>query len=127
MSALQILRDILSMRGANPPFVFTSIKLVRSCFSSLDGSARPGEELTFRLGHEGDGAERLNGHLFDEVTGDLIARLASAHVRMERGAILCTFTLPDAMTAQRVCLLIEGQRAGCEPGGCEMSLSIIHS
>lgn len=125
MSALQILRDILSMRGGNPPFIFTSIKLVRPGFSSLDGSVRPGEELTFRLGYEGDGAERLNGYLFDDTTGHLLARLASEHVRMERGAILCTFTLPNPMTAQRVCLLIEGQRAGCEPGGCEMSFSII--
>ena len=124
MSALQTLREILSMPGDNPAFVFTSIELVRPGFGFSNMSAKAGEELTFRLGYEGNPPERISGHLFDEGTGHLVSRLKKSPIHSESGSLLCGFTLPTAMTAQRVCLVIEGQRAGSDPGGCEMSFSI---
>lgn len=124
MSALQTLREILSMRGDNPPFVFTSIELVRPGFGFSDTSAKAGEQLTFRLGYEGNAPDRVTGHLFDDVTGHLVSRLKSSPIHTEPASLLCGFTLPTRMTAQRICIVIEGQRAGSDPGGCEMCFSI---
>ena len=125
MSPLHTLREILSMRGDNPLFVFTSIELVRPGFGFSEPSARPGEELVFRLTHEGAAAERINGHLFDEDTGHLIERVASLLIQNQLKSILCKFKVPNKLTAKRVCLIIEGQRASSDPGGCEMSFSIV--
>ena len=77
-----------------------------------------------RLSHEGAAAERINGHLTDEDTGHLIERFANAHVQNQPGALMCTFTLSAELAAQRVCMIIEGQRAGSDPGGCEMCFTI---
>ena len=49
MSALQTLRQILSMRGDNPPFVFISIEIVRPGFGFFNLTAKAGKEITFRL------------------------------------------------------------------------------
>ena len=126
MSALQTLREILSMRGDNPPFVFTSIELVRPSFGFSDTSAKAGEALTFRLSYEGPAPERINGHLFDDATGHLVSRLKSSPIHSEPASLLCGFRLPAAISAQRICLVIEGQRTGSDPGGCEMSFSIVN-
>ena len=112
------------MRGENPPFVFTSIELVRPGFGFSDTSAKAGEELTFRLSDEGLEPDRLSGHLFDDVSGHLVARLKSSPIHREEGSLLCRFTLPAAIATKRVCLVIEGQRPGSDPGGCEMSFWI---
>ena len=126
MSALQTLREMLSMRGDNPPFVFTSIELVRPGFDFTDTSAKAGEQLNFRLGYEGNAPQRVSAHLFDDVTGHLISRLKSSPVHSEAASLLCGFSLPSAMKAKRVCLVIEGQRAGSDPGGCEVSFLIVN-
>ena len=126
MSALQTLREILSMSGDNPPFVFTSIELVRPGFGFSNTMAKAREELAFRLSYEGHSPERIIGHLFDDVTGHMVARLKSSLIHREAGSLLCGFSLPAAMTAKRVCLVIEGQRTGSDPGGCEMNFSIVN-
>ena len=126
MSALQTLREILSLSGDNPPFVFTSIEMVRPGFGFSNPTAKAQEEITFRLSYEGHAPERILGHLFDDVTGHLVARLKSSLIHRGAGSLLCGFCFPAAMNAERVCLVIEGQRTGSDPGSCEMNFLIVN-
>ena len=124
MSALQTLREILTPLSPEGSPKFSFIELVRPGFGFSEPRVRAGEYLTFRIGYEGDPPDSVTGHLFDDGTGFLIARIHGAGGKVGNASFTCTFRLPEQITAQRVCLIVEGERTVNGVASCEMTFLV---
>lgn len=124
MSALQTLRELLSLQREDADLKFLSIELVRPGFTFSRAKVKAADDLTLMIGHAGEPPQRITGHLFDDNTGHLISRLHGAYVQSGSKKVLCAFHLPAPLTTERVCLVIEGHRTGSASARREMTFCV---